>query len=79
MTFADLVRGASLFVDANTLVFQTIAPPLVDAAAGISQSTGLLTNDAMVVAVMRANGLTNLASNDGDFDHVPGLARYAPA
>lgn len=56
-----------------------IAPPLVDAAAGISQSTGLLTNDAMVVAVMRANGLTNVASNDGDFDRVPGLARYAPA
>jgi len=57
----------------------TIATPLVDAAAGISQSTGLLTNDAMVVAVMRANGLTNLASNDGDFDRVPGLTRYAPA
>jgi predicted nucleic acid-binding protein len=56
-----------------------IATPLVDAAAGISQSTGLLTNDAMVAAVMRANGLTNLASNDGDFDRVPGLARYAPA
>ena len=56
----------------------TIATPLVDAAAGLSQSTGLLTNDAMVVAVMRANGLTNLASNDADFDRVPGLTRYAP-
>ncbi len=57
----------------------TIATPLVDAAAGISQSTGLLTNDAMVVAVMKASGLTNLASHDTDFDRVLGLTRYAPA
>jgi predicted nucleic acid-binding protein len=30
------------------------------------------------VAVMQANRLTNLASNDADFDRVPGLTRYAP-
>jgi len=39
MTVADLVHAASLFVEASTFVFQTIATPLVDAAAGISQST----------------------------------------
>jgi predicted nucleic acid-binding protein len=39
---------------------------------------GLLGNDAMIVAVMQANGLTKLASNDADFDRVPGLTRYAP-
>src|SRR5262245_19728054 len=56
----------------------TIAGPLVDTAAGISQSTGLLTNDALVVAVMLANGLTSLGSSDADFDRVPGITRYAP-
>jgi predicted nucleic acid-binding protein len=56
----------------------TIASVLLDAGAAISQSTGLLTNDALVVAVMQANGLTNLASHDADFDRVPGLKRYAP-
>jgi hypothetical protein len=30
------------------------------------------------VALMRQQGLTNLASEDADFDHVPGLTRYAP-
>jgi hypothetical protein len=30
------------------------------------------------VAVMRQQGLTNLASEDGDFDRVPGIIRYAP-
>jgi predicted nucleic acid-binding protein len=32
-----------------------------------------------VVAVMLSNGLTKLASNDADFDRVPGITRYAPA
>ena len=56
----------------------TIPADMVDAAAGISQQIGLLSNDALIVAVMRANGLTKLASNDADFDRVPGLTRYAP-
>lgn len=54
----------------------TISAPLLDAAADISQKYGLLTNDALVVAVMQAHGLVNLASHDADFDRVPGLARY---
>ena len=57
----------------------TIDAPLLDTAAGVSQQYGLLTNDALVVAVMQAHGLTNIASHDGDFDRVPGLTRYAHA
>jgi predicted nucleic acid-binding protein len=56
-----------------------LPPHLVDIAAAMSQQTGLLTNDALVVAVMQANGLTNLASSDADFDGVAGITRYAPA
>jgi predicted nucleic acid-binding protein len=57
----------------------TIPPTLLDPAAAISQQTGLLSNDAMIMAVMQANGLTKLASSDADFDRLPGLTRYAPA
>ncbi len=57
----------------------TIAAPLVAAGAAVSQQTGLLTNDALIVAVMQTHGLTNLASSDADFDRVPGVVRYAPA
>jgi predicted nucleic acid-binding protein len=38
----------------------------------------VLTNDALIVAVMQDNGLTTLASLDADFDRVPGITRYAP-
>lgn len=51
---------------------------LISAATLLSQQYGLLTGDALIVAVMRQHGLTNLASADADFDRVPGLTRYAP-
>jgi predicted nucleic acid-binding protein len=57
----------------------TIARALIASATALSQQTGLLSNDALIVAVMQEHGLTNLASNDADFDRVPGLTRYAPA
>jgi predicted nucleic acid-binding protein len=56
-----------------------ITAGLVSAAAVLSQQNGLLSGDALVVAVMREHGLTLLASHDADFDRVPGLTRYAPA
>ncbi len=50
----------------------------LDLAAVVTQQTGLLHNDALIVTLMQLHGLTNLASNDADFDRVPGLTRYAP-
>ena len=48
-------------------------------ATAVSQQYGLLTNDALIVAVMQGNGLTKIASHDPDFDRVPGITRYGPA
>lgn len=50
----------------------------VSLAADLSRQSGLLTNDALIVVVMRANGLTHLASLDADFDQVPGVTRSTP-
>jgi predicted nucleic acid-binding protein len=51
---------------------------LVSTATSVSTQYGLLTGDALVVAVMQNHRLTNLASGDDDFDRVPGIVRYAP-
>ena len=56
-----------------------VPPQLVAVGTAISQETGLLSNDALLLAVMRHHGLNRLASHDADFDRVPGLLRYAPA
>lgn len=55
-----------------------ITSPLVEAATVISRQVGLLSGDALVVAVMQSEGVTQLASYDADFDRVPGILRYAP-
>ncbi len=55
-----------------------ITHPQVQAATLLSHQYELLTGDALILAVMQANALTNLASADADFDRVPGLTRYAP-
>ena len=56
----------------------TIDPSWVDLAAEVSQQTGLLHNDALMIVAMRVHGLTNLASADSDLDAVPGITRYGP-
>jgi predicted nucleic acid-binding protein len=62
----------------SSLQVLTIPSAMLGTAAALSQQIGLLTNDALIVAVMQAHGLSNLASNDTDFDRVPGITRYAP-
>jgi predicted nucleic acid-binding protein len=48
------------------------------AAGDLSVQHGLLSGDALVLATMQTNGLTHLASNDADFDRVPGIIRSGP-
>jgi predicted nucleic acid-binding protein len=50
----------------------------ISRAADHSISFGLLSSDALIVVVMQRHGLILLASNDTDFDRIPGLTRYAP-
>lgn len=50
----------------------------ISRAADFSRQYGLLTNDALIVAIMQEHGFTHLASNDADFDRIPGILRYAP-
>jgi predicted nucleic acid-binding protein len=55
-----------------------ITQTLLEAATSASKQFELLNGDALVVAAMHAHGLTHLASNDADFDRIPGLIRYTP-
>jgi predicted nucleic acid-binding protein len=48
------------------------------AAMRVSRQHGLLTNDALIIALMQSHGITHLATNDDDFDHVPGITVWKP-
>jgi predicted nucleic acid-binding protein len=47
-------------------------------AGDLSCTCGLLSGDALILAVMQNHGVTNLASSDADFDRVSELTRYTP-
>jgi predicted nucleic acid-binding protein len=67
-------------VDEITLIGLDVLPVAksqVSLAPDISRQTGLLCGDALIVAVMQNHGLTLIASEDSDFDRVPGLTRCA--
>lgn len=47
-------------------------------STAISRATGLLTNDAMIVAQMRRHQLVHLITNDDDFDAIDDLTLWKP-
>ncbi len=51
---------------------------IVKASAEVRKGEGLLTNDSFVVACMREQGLTKLATANGDFARVGGIEVYKP-
>ena len=84
-THPDAVQKLTAFRQAIQEVLQfgvrvlTVPTELIDTASAVSQQTGLLSNDALVVAVMQHYGVQDLASHDADFDRVTGITRFAPA
>lgn len=80
-----VLQGLTQFRSAVETILQsriqvlTIPSGLLRDALAVGQQHGLLVNDALTVALMQANGLTKIASDDTDFDRVPGITRYGPA
>src|SRR5262249_25784015 len=61
----------------SNLKVLTVTPAMLPTAVALSQQLGLLIKDALIAAVMQANGLTKHASAHADFDRVPGITRFA--
>ena len=51
---------------------------IVQTSAEVRNREGLLTNDSLIVACMRTQGLSKLATANGDFDQVSGVDVYKP-
>lgn len=52
---------------------------LIKKSAKIRQSEGLLTNDSIIVAAIKDLGLSNLGTNDSDFDDIKWLNIFKPS
>jgi predicted nucleic acid-binding protein len=75
----NLYQSATAKVGQLGIQVLPVSESLVLTATHVSKQCELLTGDALIVALMRQHGLAKLASEDADFDRVPGLTRYAPA
>jgi predicted nucleic acid-binding protein len=75
----SLFRNAVQAIISSSVRVLTPAPQVVLDSTTASQQHLLLSNDALTVALMQDQGLTNLASGDADFDRVPWIKRFAPA
>jgi predicted nucleic acid-binding protein len=71
---ADVAHRQQAIAQIGQLGIQVVAvtDQLVSAATSFSRQYELLTGDALIVAVMRQLGLTDIASQDDDFDREPG-------
>ena len=85
MTVDDLLAGEASFLDqAVKRRPAKLHPGSHDlgssdrGGARLSRRTGLLSNDALIVAMIYANGFSRIASSDDDFDRVAGMTRYEP-
>lgn len=80
----SVVKQLTLFQKAVESVLQSkiqvlsIPPALLSTAATLSRQHGLLTNDAVILALMQTHRLTDLASHDAHFDSMSSITRYAP-
>lgn len=81
---AHLLTGLSDHLKVPVLIrtlnihLEPITLDLLEAAALCATQYQLLTNDSLTIAVMEKLGLTHLATNDDNFDSVPGLTVWKP-
>lgn len=60
------------------LVVYSIDEATLNKAVALSNRFGLLISDATHIAVMNAQGISNIATNDSDFERVNGIDVYKP-
>jgi predicted nucleic acid-binding protein len=71
-------RLATEAITAFNVTVVPVTPGHLQTAQQLCVQHGLLTNDALLVAVMQTLGFTDLASNDPELTRVPGLTVWQP-
>jgi len=76
-TLTDYWQRTERIFKLNLLIFSS-DESLIRAAQIERQSFGLLTNDSMIVACMRQQGISAIATCDSDFEQVSGISVFRP-
>jgi predicted nucleic acid-binding protein len=71
-------KQVAALADALQLTVEPLTLDFLKEGADLSPQQRLLTNDALLLAVVEKLGLSYLATNDDDFDSIPGLTICKP-
>jgi len=80
----ELVKHLTQYQEDVDKIFQmnitilALTPEIMRLSGEVRKSEGLLTNDSLVVAGIRAQGLTKVATANGDFDRASEITVYKP-
>ncbi len=79
-TISSLTRVWKTYalIRAYPLVIYSIDEATMDLAADLSSKYGLFISDASHLAVMKMNGISNIATNDNDFQLAEDISIYKP-
>jgi len=75
---AEAAKIYRLHSEQNAVNICSFDETALDMAVDLSNRHGLLISDASHLAVMKAQGITNIATNDSDFERVNGIDIYKP-
>ncbi len=80
LQIAELTEYGRAQAHLETLTLEVLSTDMavINEAARISKVSGLLTGDAVIVALMRRHNIQHIATNDNDFDRVTGLRVWKP-
>lgn len=71
-------KKVSLLIRALGMHVEPTTTDLLERAADISVQHRLLTNDALTIAIMEKLGLSQLVTNDDNFDSISGITVWKP-
>lgn len=69
MLLKEILSRTRIFVDSNIFIFQS---------RELRRRYLLMTNDSLNLYVMKSNQLSDIATNDGDFERVEGIQVRKP-
>ena len=71
----EIETGTTIFIDANIFLYEIleIGREVYGISLECSKKYGLLSNDAVHPVTMKRHGITNIATNDRDFERAPWL------
>ena len=82
---AEIIKKLSTYIhdvekigDMNLEVLE-LTYDCIKTSAAVRRSEGILTNDSLVAAAMKDIGVSNLLTNDDDFDRIEWLHIYKPS